>query len=179
MKYIYPIVLLAICLSCENADRPPGIEKNREAFKESPIKNDVTFIGEVGQGSLLEIHLAQLAQQKALQKKVGQLGKTVESDFINDMEDLRPIALKKSVNMPTSYSEAYRRTYQAVAHKHKDNFDRSYTDHVIKGYKDKIDKFKKEASEGKDPLIRRWASDRIPLLQRRLHEAEVISKELK
>ncbi len=179
MKYIYLIAVMCVCLSCKNSTNPESIQKNEKAFKESPIEKDVDFIGAAGQSSLLEIHLAQLAQGKALNKKVTQLGKTVESDFINDMQNLKSIALKRSVNLPTSYNETYRKSYQMVAHKHKDHFDRSYVDHVITGYKEKIDRYKKEATEGKDPLIKQWASERLPLLQRRLHEVELISKDLK
>ncbi|MCH5686002.1 DUF4142 domain-containing protein [Niabella sp. W65] len=179
MKNIFIIAALSVLLSCENSNSPESIQKNKQEFEQSPVKSDIAFIGEIGQGCLLEIHLAQLAQGKALEKKYTTIGKKVESDFIDDMEHLKTIAVKRSVNLPTSYSKAYRRTYQMVAHKHKDNFDRAYTNHLIEGYKNKIDQYQKEATEGKDALIRQWASERLPLLQRRLREMEDIVKGLK
>lgn len=179
MKSYYIVLLLIMGFSCKNADNPESIQKNEKEFKESAIKDDITFIGAVGQENLLEIHLAQLAQGKALDKVISRLGKTVETDFINDMEDLKPLASKRSINLPASYNEAYRKVYQMVAHKHKEHFDRSYMDHLVDSYKDKIEQYKKEASEGKDPLIQQWAAERIPLLQSRLQNVEAVRRELK
>src|SRR5689334_19393356 len=176
---IYSCFLAALLLglnSCNTrSDRDDSkelAEESNEAKFDSRSDQDTDFAVEAADGGLLEVQLGLLAQHNSLTPEVKQLGKMMVDDHTKANEELRNLALKKEISIPTRMSDENQRKYDEMAAKTGGDFDEAYADFMVKDHKEDIDKFKKEFDKGKDDELRTWASNKVPTLEHHLSVAE-------
>jgi putative membrane protein len=76
--------------------------------------------------------------------------------------------------LPDVMSEKRQKNYYDLDQKKGAEFDKGYMDQMVKDHKDDIDKFEKEAENGKDAEIKSWAAGKLATLRHHLEEAERI-----
>ena len=173
LVFVLPLIALLSCESKKNPDsKELAKEQNEEKFQEVNLEKDSKFAVEAADGSMLEIQLGKLAQQKARSAEVKKLGQMMVDDHTKANEELKAIAAKKNITLPQSMSDKHQKRYNELAEKSGAEFDKEYVDFMVKDHKDDIDEFKDEAEKGNDAELKAWAAAKVPTLQHHLETAQ-------
>lgn len=141
-------------------------------------KKDREFMEKAAAGSMMEVEVGKLAEQKAQSPDVKAFGATLVKDHTAANEDLMAIAQKKGVQLPTTLPKKEQKEIDKLS-KSKD-FDKDFVKHVgVTEHKKDIKEFEKEAKNGKDAEVKGFASKTLPTLQSHLQTAEGLEKSMK
>ena len=152
-----------------------AIDSNNKELKtkdSTQVKADYEFAVEAANGGMLEVALGKLAQTKASSPKVVEFAKMMVTDHSKANAELKAIAGAKFITLPAILSNAFQKDYDDMAKLDKMDFDKAYTDYMVKDHKEDIDEFKKEAESGKDAELKAFATKHVPILQHHLEMAQ-------
>jgi putative membrane protein len=136
---------------------------------------DSSFYKNAAEGGLSEVELGQLAQQKATNPAVKEFGAMMVKDHSAANQKLKALAASKQVSLPDSPSMMQKASKTKLNLLSGDSFDKSYIKGMIADHKDDIKEFQKEASDGKDPEAKAFASATLPTLQMHLEKIQGIA----
>jgi len=74
-------------------------------------------------------------------------------------------------------NEAREAYYKKMNDKSASDFDKEYSEKMVKDHKNAVDLFEKAANDGNDSDIKAWASNTLPTLRKHLEHAEMCKKE--
>jgi putative membrane protein len=132
---------------------------------------DNKFVQDAVAGGRTEVQLGQLASQKAANPAVREFGMRMEQDHSRANQQLTRILTQQGITEPTAMGKTTRSTGRLES-LNGPEFDRAYMRAMVKDHKNDIAEFQKEAANGRDPGIRDWAAQSLPLLKEHLHMAE-------
>jgi putative membrane protein len=136
---------------------------------------DSSFYKNAAEGGMSEVELGQLAQQKAANPSVKDFGAMMVKDHSAANDKLKSLAASKQVSLPDSPSMMQKASKTKLNMISGESFDKSYVKGMIDDHKQDIKEFQKEASEGKDPDARAFASATLPTLQMHLEKIQAIA----
>jgi putative membrane protein len=136
---------------------------------------DSSFYKNAAEGGMSEVELGQLAQQKAANSSVKDFGAMMVKDHSAANDKLKALAASKQVSLPDSPSMMQKASKTKLNMMSGESFDKSYVKGMIDDHKQDIKEFQKEASEGKDPDARAFASATLPTLQMHLEKIQAIA----
>lgn len=169
---IVPVVLTFT--ACENKVRQDPKEiatEHNDAKFSSAKETDADFLVSAAEINLEEIQLGILAQSKSVLPEVKALGKMMEEEHKKAQKALEDLAIKKQITVPTTTTGKGEDAYKKLNDKTETDFDKDYTDMMVAGHKNAIEKFTKESTEGTDTEIRSWAESMLPALRSHLDHA--------
>jgi putative membrane protein len=143
------------------------------AFADSP---DSSFYKNAAAGGMSEVELGQLAQRKATNPAVKEFGAMMVTDHTAANEKLKALAASKQVGLPDSPSAMQKASKTRLDMMSGENFDTSYVKGMIEDHEADIKEFQKEASEGKDPQAKAFATATLPTLRTHLQKIQAIAK---
>jgi putative membrane protein len=143
------------------------------AFADSP---DSSFYKNAAEGGMSEVELGQLAQKKAAGSAVKEFGAMMVKDHTATNEKLKSLAASKQVSLPDSPNAMQKASKTKLDAMTGNNFDNAYVRGMIADHKNDIKEFEKEASEGKDPQAKAFASETLPTLRAHLQKIQAIAK---
>jgi putative membrane protein len=187
MKTYYRILTLAfiffVAMSCgkkaETDSKEVAEEANEEKFDERDNEKTADFVVNAADAGMREVQLGQLAVSNAASPQVKQFAQTMVDDHAKVNEELKAAATTKNITVPAALSEKSQKVYNDLAEKTGVEFDKEYIDQMVKDHKDAVDLFKKQADDGKDPELAKWAAEKLPALQHHLEMAESAQETLK
>ena len=174
--------------ACNSANQPSDMaetktdqneaakDANEDKFK-NEAEDDAKFITQVAEINYAEIKLGELAQSKGMNPSVKKLGEEMVTAHSKANTELMALAQKKGVTFPTGPSNESIEEYNKMNDLSGSDFDKKYTDKMVSGHKDAIDKFEKGAKDCADPELKQWAANMLPSLHKHL-EVSQQSKEL-
>jgi putative membrane protein len=192
---VFAAALVAAITSCHDITSS-NTSDSAEAVQEKPGKNanptdttaatkdstaatgsktadvDTKFTSEAGVGGMMEVELGKLAQSKAVAPEVVELANMMVLDHTKANNELKAIAAIKKIKVPTILDEKHRKDYEKLSKMARSEFDKAYTEYMVKDHKEDIDKFKAEAEKGKDAELKGFAGKHVPILQHHLQLAE-------
>jgi putative membrane protein len=136
---------------------------------------DSSFYKNAAEGGMSEVELGQLAQQKAANPSVKDFGAMMVKDHSAANDKLKALAASKQVSLPDSPSMMQKASKTKLNMMSGESFDKSYVKGMIDDHKQDIKEFQKEASEGKDPDAKAFASATLPTLQMHLEKIQAIA----
>lgn len=138
------------------------------------VKNDddARFLMDAAELQLEEISLGNLAQQKGTNIHVKELGKMMVTDHTLTLNELKILAQSKSVSIPASITEDSKSAYDKLDNKSGNEFNKDYSDLMVKHHKNAIELFEKASTKSEDAEIRAWATQKLPGLKTHLKHAE-------
>jgi putative membrane protein len=142
-------------------------------------EEDMKFAKEAAEGGMMEVKLGQYAMTHATSEKVKMLGKMMYEDHTKANEELKELAAKKGITLPTELGKEKMDKVEDMMKKSGDEFDKDYSEMMVKDHKKDIKLFEDEAKGGKDADIKSWASGKIPTLKHHLEMAESTCDALK
>lgn len=185
---VFQVMLLVTSLffitSCENKagkdSKDVAEERNDEMEGDLNKERDEDFLIKATEINMEDIQLGQLAQQKATMPDVKNLAKMITDEHNKAMADLKALAGRKSIAIPTAMTDKVKNAYDKLNEKAPGNdFDKEYCDMTVKGHNDAIDAFEKAASNAYDADIKAWAASMLPGLRSHLEQANACEEKLK
>lgn len=143
------------------------------------IKGDVKFAKKAAETDLMEVQLGKVAQTNASSPDVKMHAQHMIDDHTKASEELKAIAQKKNITLPTSITEQQQMKYNDLAKLKGKEFDSQYTQLMIEDHKEAIKMFKEEAEDGMDPELKAFATGKIETLEHHLQMWEGTSKVVK
>jgi putative membrane protein len=181
-------VLLIMAVSC-NSNSPnnsnstdAAIDSNKKELKtedSTAVLDDTKFAVAAANGGLLEVQLGKLAQKKAITPKVIEFATMMVNDHSKANKELLAIAGTKAITLPAILDNKTQKDYDDMAKLGKGEFEKAYTDYMVKDHKEDIEEFKKEAADGKDAELKAFASKHVPILEHHLQMAQQASDAIK
>lgn len=138
--------------------------------------SDQSFVMKAASGGMAEVMLGQLAQKNGSAPAVKEFGKKMETDHSKANDELKTIASKNSITLPSAPGPAEQATYNRLSKLSGAAFDKAYADDMVKDHQEDIAEFKKEASSGQNPDIKAFASKTLPTLEEHLKMAREMQK---
>jgi putative membrane protein len=125
------------------------------------------------------VQLGKVAAEKGSHQRVKDFGKRMQADHSKANEQLKKIAAKKGVDLPTEPSGEHKSTMDKLTKLSGAEFDREYMDAMVDDHKEDIEKFQTQGDKGKDPDVKKFASDNLPVLKKHLELAQSTQKQVK
>jgi putative membrane protein len=140
---------------------------------------DQTFMNKAAQGGMAEVELGKLAETHASNDAVKNFGKRMVTDHSKVNDQLKNIAAKENVTLPTSLDSKDQATLDRLSKLNGADFDRTYIKDMVSDHKTDISEFQRESNRGSDPEVKQFASSTLPILQEHLRLAEDAQNQVK
>jgi len=160
-------------------DDPTMKKDNGAATKSSATgkpMGDAHFAKEAAQGGIAEVKFGQLAQEKGSSDSVKSFGKRMVDDHSRAGNELKDIASKESITLPSDIAAKDQATYDRLSKLSGLAFDGAYARGMVNDHQTDVAAFQKEANSGKDDALKSFASETLPTLQDHLKEAKEMMK---
>ena len=165
-------------VGCSNTTTTASDTARRSGYADraTPTNNlsaaDQDFANKAAQGGMAEVELGKLARDRGATTHVKDYGKMLVDDHTRMNNELKDVASKENITLPTSVSSEQRQTIDRFAKLSGHQFDREFLKDSVKDHRDDIKEFEKEASNGQDPALKSFASNSLPALKKHLSMAE-------
>lgn len=164
-------VLLGVCCFLSAAVFMPAQSSTK------PM-TDQQFVNFAGQTDMVEANLGQLAQTAASTQAVKDYGQMLIQDHTRDYRQLTNAAGTTNLQVPYSIDAEHNQKLIDPLEKLKGAaFDRRYIQEMITGHTKAIEVYKTEAADAKDPQIRSYAEQALPVLEKHLAAAKDLENE--
>jgi putative membrane protein len=137
--------------------------------------SDRTFIKKAAEGGLAEVELGKLATEKAASPEVKQFGQRMVEDHSKANEQLKQVASEKGVAVPEKLSPKDAATKARLEKLSGKAFDRAYMHDMVVDHTKDVSEFRMEAKNAKDPDVKNFASQTLPVIEDHLKEAKSIA----
>lgn len=137
--------------------------------------NDQTFTTKAAQGGLAEVQTGQLVEQKASSQQVKDFGQMLVQDHTKANQQLRQIAQKDNLNVPSQPSQDEKSEMQKLQGLSGSQFDHQFLQAAVEDHKKDIDLFQNEASSGDNADLKAFAQNTLPVLKKHLQMAQSLS----
>jgi len=127
---------------------------------------DKTFVKKAAKGGMMEVAMGKLAEQNGQSEDVKSFGKRMVTDHGKANDELKSIAEKKGVTMPSK---------EPIV---KWSSDKAYISMMIKDHEKDLAEFQEEAKSGSDPDVKKFAEDTAKVVQEHLDLAKETQKKL-
>jgi putative membrane protein len=128
---------------------------------------DQQFAQEAAKGGMMEVAMGEMAAKKATSADVKNFGSKMVTDHGRANDELKSICAKKNIKLPKNTSS------QAWTS------DKDYMSTMVSDHKKDLAAFEKEAKNGSDPDLKRFASQTAKIISGHLQMAQQISGKLK
>lgn len=133
---------------------------------------DRKFADAAAKGGLMEVMAGELAAKNATNSTVKKLGEMMVKDHSKANEELKQWASKTAYTLPAGLDTDQQKSYDDLKAKKGADFDRMYTDMMVKDHEKTIADFKKEAADGSEASLKNFATKTLPTLDHHLMESK-------
>jgi putative membrane protein len=145
-----------------------AMAQDASAAKSSSLSvKDKTFMKKAAKGGMMEVAMGNLAEQNGQSEDVKSFGKRMVTDHSKANDELKSIASKKGVQLPSKEPAA------------KWSSDKAYMDAMVKDHEKDLAEFQEEAKTGSDPDVKKFAEDTAKMVQEHLDLAKETQSKLK
>ena len=144
-----------------------ALAQESSAAKSSSLSaKDKTFMKKAAKGGTMEVAMGKMATQSAQSDDVKSFGKRMIIDHSKANDELKSIAAKKGVKLPSKEPSE------------KWSSDKAYMDMMVKDHEKDLAEFQEEASTGTDPDVKKFAEDTAKVVQEHLDLAKQTQSKL-
>jgi putative membrane protein len=138
---------------------------------------DAPFAKSAELAALEDQKFAQLAQDKANSDLVRTFAAQILADS-QESASLNRAAWKENISLPTSLATKDQAAYERLSMLNGAEFDRSYMRYMVRRLTEDLQVFRHEAANGNDDVVRRFASETIPVIENHLGQARLVLKKV-
>ncbi|HWH69620.1 MAG TPA: DUF4142 domain-containing protein [Candidatus Sulfotelmatobacter sp.] len=142
-------------------------------------EKDYKFVMDAARGSMSEVQLGELAQQKGTSQAVRNFGERMITDHTKASNELKQIVAQKGASLPTHMSH---KENSAMEHLQKETgakFDKAYAEHMVKDHKHDVKEFRDAAKDLNDPDLKAFAQKTLPILEEHQRMADEMERLVK
>lgn len=123
----------------------------------------------------LEITLGKLALKNAANAEVKQLGARIIQDEQKANEELRALASKEGIALRNRVAEKTKDKQREFSHFSGIQFDYAYIAYMLQDHSIEIRTLEENAKRLKDPNIKEWATNTVPILKGHVEKAHTVA----
>jgi len=158
------------------SDPAPGAQPAGERVPGERDQNkDQKFIREATSCNMLEIQLAQLAQERIQNEQIKRIAKKVQDDHAQANEQLAQIAQSKKWEVPKQLNEMEQSMLSFAQKQQGKDFEKCYVYSQLAGHIVNVLKFRDASQELQDPQLKQFATETLPKLQAHLQEFQKLA----
>lgn len=131
-------------------------------------QQDKQFITEAAQGGIAEVKMSLIALHQGQAESVKRVAKHIYKDHKTANKELLTIARQIGVQPPKQTDQQHQKLIAQLSKMDATLVDQTYLSEQIKGHKETISLFKKQAQQGKNKLVTQFARDTLPTLEEHL-----------
>lgn len=136
------------------------------------------FLTNAASSSMLEVELAQLAQEKAQSQEVRDYAQMIANDHQQANERLMNIAQQKNINLPETMKDEHEEKMQDLREKSGSEFDEEYMSMQVDLHEKDIDKFTDMQEEVQDQEIKQWVDNTLASLRQHKEQAQIVKEKV-
>jgi putative membrane protein len=140
--------------------------------------NAKDFAKEAAEGGMMEVQLGNIAEKNAASQSVKDFGKMMVDDHSQINNNMKDLAAKKNVTLPTTVSNDQQKHIDKLSKKTGNDFDKDYVSMMIEDHKKDIAEFKKSGDKITDPDFKNFVIKTLPILQKHLDSIQAIKKRM-
>ncbi|HEY4196116.1 MAG TPA: DUF4142 domain-containing protein [Mucilaginibacter sp.] len=141
--------------------------------------DDARFAVAAADGGQAEVALGQLASDKGNDSGVKEYAAMMVKDHSVANEKLIALAKKKGISLPASLSEFEQKTKDKLAAKSGKDFDNAYVDDMVEDHQKDIQEFTDASKNLKDPDLKAFVTETLPILKMHLAAIQKVKAGLK
>lgn len=134
----------------------------------SEATNSSSFTTKAAQGGMSEVLLGNLALAKGQSAEVKQFAQQMITDHTKANNDLKEIAARKSVALPTDTNDEQKDLLEKLSKLSGADFDKAYVKAMIEDHEKDVEEFQEQAKSGTDADVKAFAAKTLPTLQSHL-----------
>lgn len=177
--FVFAMSAFVLAQTNPHPNAPANTEKGTSAPSGKLATSDRTFMRKAGQGGLAEVELGNLAQQNASNDQVKQFGERMVTDHTKANDTLKSLAGNKNVALPTQMDAASQREKTRLEKLKGTQFDMAYMNTMVKDHQKDVADFRREARTAKDPDVKAFAQQTLPILEDHLKMAREVQSSLR
>ena len=167
IKIVSQLCVLAVVIGAISLAGVATAETTPAGQSSSLSAKDKTFMKKAAKGGMFEVAMGKLAEQNAQNEDVKSFGQRMVTDHSKANDELKSIASKKGVQLPTKEPTV------------KWTSDKAYMDAMVKDHEKDLAEFKEEANSGSDPDVKKFADDTAKMIQEHFDLAKETQAKLK
>jgi len=137
-------------------------------------KSDRTFMMKAAQGGIAEVEMGRLAAQKSQDPQIRAFGNRMVQDHSQANDKLMQVAQTLNVELPTAADKKDQTQLEKLQGLSGGSFDRAYAPDMVKDHKKDIAEFEREAKNVRNPALKAWVQETLPVLKEHLQLAEAL-----
>ena len=137
-----------------------------------PAMSDEVFVRNAAEGSMAEVKLGQLAEERAQAPEVKNFGKRMVEEHGKALDEIKQLGSQEGINMPTDISHKDAVTYDRLSKLSGPEFDRAYSQEMVKDHQKDISEFKQGENSAQKPAVKQFAQKTLGTLQSHLELAQ-------
>jgi putative membrane protein len=168
MKYTLGINTAIVVIGLAGAAFAETKTETKSSEKSHSLSSaDKAFLKEAAKGGMMEVTMGRVAEKNATDAAVKKFGARMVADHGKANSELKSIATEEKVSLPGEK--------EAVKWKS----DKEYMGMMVKDHEEDLAAFEKEAKEGSDPDVKRFAEKGSAMVRKHLQMAKEIDGKLK
>ncbi len=152
---------------------------NSATSSTAPSSGDSEFMMKAAQGGMAEVELGKLASEKAANAEVKKFGQMMMEDHSNANTELKALATKKNVTLPTDIGSEHKATMDKLKTLSGAEFDKAYVEAMVKDHEKDVSEFEKQSTDAKDADVKAFATKTLPTLKKHLEKIKEIQSKMK
>lgn len=144
-----------------------------------PFSADKKFVKDAAEGSLTEVELGKLAQEKGSSEAVKEFGSRMVEDHGKASQELQQLATKTGLEVPSELPRKAKKAHEKLAKLSGPEFDKAYAKMMMNDHKGDAKSFDRQAKDGKIPEVKEFAAKNLPTIQEHKKLAEQLEASTK
>ncbi|WP_324673380.1 DUF4142 domain-containing protein [Hymenobacter sp. GOD-10R] len=178
------VLLLGSCSSRQDAVETA--QKENEAKNEAqPTEGeqdkkdfDAEFTTKAASGGMLEVELGKVVAAKGSTPEARKFGQQMVDDHTKANDELKAIAAKHNITLPTGLGEDHQKVYKDVTEKKGVDMDKEYLKEMVKDHEEDVKEFTEASVKASAADLKEFATKTTPTLQHHLEMAQQMSAAL-
>lgn len=137
------------------------------------------FSTDAATDGMFEVEMGKIAMKNAGTQSIKDFGKMMVTDHTKINDQLKALASKKMVDLPTTVTADQQKTIDKMSKETGKTFDKDYVSMMVEGHKNAIAAFKTAGDKITDTDYKDFIMKTLPTLQKHLDAIDAINKKMK
>ncbi len=148
------------------------------SYNSTNIPDNKQFVQDAASDGMFEIKAGQLAKEKSSNQKINELAQLIITDHQKANEKLKEVAQKNNWQIPNEMMQKHQNKYGKLHNYAANDFNKEYTQMMIHGHNEVIDRFENMANKTDNQDLKNWINNTIPTLRQHLNKALEVQNNL-